>query len=121
MGGCSKEQHPRSHWPHSPCPLESRRKGSRVQRLRKMRILNPGGSVKDRIGYNMVLEAEKQGRIKPGDTLIEPTSGNTGIGIALAGAVKGYRVIITMPKKMSWRCKTSRARGPRRGNHSHAD
>ncbi len=67
----------------------------------KCEYLNPGGSVKDRIGYNMVEEAELSGRIKPGDTLIEPTSGNAGLGIALAGAVKGYNVVITMPEKMS--------------------
>jgi cysteine synthase A len=67
----------------------------------KCEFLNPGGSVKDRIGYEMVKCAQQEGRIKPGDTLIEPTSGNTGIGLALAGAVLGYRVIITMPEKMS--------------------
>jgi cysteine synthase A len=67
----------------------------------KCEFMNPGGSVKDRIGYEMVKQAEEAHFIKPGDTLIEPSSGNTGIGIALAGAVMGYKVIITMPDKMS--------------------
>lgn len=67
----------------------------------KCEFFNPGGSSKDRIAYRMIQEAERNHQIKPGDTLIEPTSGNTGIGIALAGAVLGYHVIITMPDKMS--------------------
>lgn len=82
-------------------PLKKIGAGLKCNLYAKCEFLNPGGSVKDRIGYNMLLEAERRGEIKPGDTLIEPTSGNTGIGLALAAAVKGYNMIITMPEKMS--------------------
>lgn len=75
--------------------------GVECEVLVKCEWFNAGGSVKDRIGLRMIEDAEKEGRIKPGYTIIEPTSGNTGIGLALAGAVKGYNVIITLPEKMS--------------------
>ncbi len=69
--------------------------------LGKMENLNPGGSVKDRIALSMIEEAERAGVLKPGATIVEPTSGNTGIGLALVAAVKGYRLVLTMPEDMS--------------------
>lgn len=67
----------------------------------KVEFFNPGGSVKDRVGLNLILDAERKGTLKPGSTIIEPTSGNTGVGLSLAGAVRGYKVILTMPETMS--------------------
>ncbi|TRY78971.1 hypothetical protein DNTS_014728 [Danionella cerebrum] len=75
--------------------------GLKCEILAKCEFFNAGGSVKDRISLRMIEDAEKDGILKPGDTIIEPTSGNTGIGLALAAAVKGYRCIIVMPEKMS--------------------
>lgn len=67
----------------------------------KLEFFNPGGSVKDRIALNMIEQAEKNGQLKAGDTIVEPTSGNTGIGLAMVGAAKGYKVVIVMPDTMS--------------------
>src|SRR5215831_1311678 len=69
--------------------------------LAKLEYLNPGGSVKDRIGLAMIEQAEREGKLKPGGTIVEPTSGNTGVGLAIAAAKKGYRCIFVMPDKMS--------------------
>ena len=75
--------------------------GAGAALIAKLEYFNPGGSVKDRVGYNMILEAEKQGRLRPGGTIIEPTSGNTGVGIAMVAAARDYRAIIVMPESMS--------------------
>jgi len=75
--------------------------GVRCLVLAKLEMMNPGGSVKDRIGERMIEEAEADGRLKPGGTIIEPTSGNTGLGLAMVAAIKGYRAVFTIPDKMS--------------------
>src|SRR5437763_13214211 len=67
----------------------------------KLESLNPGGSVKDRVGVAMIAEAERRGWLRPGGTIIEATAGNTGVGLAMAAAVKGYRCIFVLPDKMS--------------------
>ncbi len=82
-------------------PLLSLEATTGLQLYAKAEFLNPGGSIKDRIALNMIEEAEKSGKLKPGMTIIEPTSGNTGIGLALCGVRKGYKVIIVMPENMS--------------------
>src|SRR6516162_1429332 len=69
--------------------------------LAKLEMLNPGGSVKDRIGLRMIEAAERDGLLRPGGTIVEPTSGNTGHGLAIAAAIRGYRCIFVMPDKMS--------------------
>lgn len=82
-------------------PLLSLEATTGLQLYAKAEFLNPGGSIKDRIALNMLEEAEKSGKLRPGMTIIEPTSGNTGIGLALCGVRKGYKVIIVMPENMS--------------------
>ena len=79
----------------------SKEKGLESPIIAKVEFFNPGGSVKDRIALAMIEDAEKKGMLKPGATIIEPTSGNTGVGLALAAAVKGYHLILTMPETMS--------------------
>ncbi len=82
-------------------PLISLEQTTGLKVFAKAEFLNPGGSIKDRIALNMIEQAEKDGKLRPGMTIVEPTSGNTGIGLALCGVRKGYRVIIVMPENMS--------------------
>lgn len=82
-------------------PLISLEKMTGLPIYAKAEFLNPGGSIKDRVAKNMIEQAEKKGALSPGMTIVEPTSGNTGIGLALVGVRKGYRVIIVMPENMS--------------------
>ncbi len=82
-------------------PLVSLKKLTGLSVYAKAEFLNPGGSIKDRVAKNMIEQAEKSGALKPGKTIVEPTSGNTGIGISFVGVRKGYRVIIVMPENMS--------------------
>jgi cystathionine beta-synthase len=87
---------------HTPLlRLEKLGAGLECGLVAKLEMLNPGGSVKDRIGFRMIEEAERSGHLNPGGTIVEPTSGNTGVGLAIAAAIKGYRCIFTMPDKMS--------------------
>src|SRR5207237_10051601 len=79
-------------------PKLSPRGGGEI--LAKLEYLNPGGSVKDRIGLPMIERAERDGKLRPGGTIVEPTSGNTGVGLAIAAAIKGYRCIFVVPDKM---------------------
>jgi cystathionine beta-synthase len=81
--------------------LDALGRGSRATLLAKLEYLNPGGSVKDRIGLAMIEKAEAEGKLRRGGTIVEPTSGNTGVGLAIAAALKGYRCIFVMPDKMS--------------------
>src|SRR5579859_581850 len=87
---------------HTPLvPLNRVARGFPYRILAKLEYLNPGGSVKDRIGPSMVDAAEKKGLLKPGGTIIEATSGNTGVGLALVAAVRGYHAVFVIPDKMS--------------------
>ena len=85
--------------------------------LGKLEMLNPGGSVKDRIGLRMIEAAEREGLLRPGGTIVEPTSGNTGVGLAIAAAIRGYRCIFTIPTRRAGRRSRCCERTGRGGGH----
>src|SRR3712207_2351273 len=90
--------------------LNSVTRGVRAPVFAKAEFFNPGGSIKDRIGLPIIERAEREGRLKPGGTIVEGTSGNTGVGLAIAAALKGYRCIFTMPEdRKSTRLNSSHA------------
>ena len=93
--------------------------GARI--LAKLEYLNPGGSVKDRIGLSMIEAAERDGLLLPGGTIVEPTSGNTGVGLALAASIKGYRMIMVLPEEPPARIPSSRASRRAVRNESRSD
>lgn len=86
---------------HTPLLETTKKEGQLAQVIVKLEYTNPGGSVKDRVALAMIEDAEQKGLLKPGATIIEPTSGNTGVGLAWVGGSRGYRVILTMPETMS--------------------
>src|SRR5437870_1761627 len=104
---------------HTPLvKLNRLNKGLKPLILAKMENLNPGFSVKDRIGISMIQAAEREGKLKPGGTIVEATSGNTGIGLALAASVKGYKCIFVMTDKASVEKSRYQGAGCRRGDNS---
>ena len=110
-----------SHVGHTPLvPLHRLKLGLAPLISLKLESLNPGGSIKDRVGVAMVEEAERRGWLQPGGTIIEATAGNTGVGLAMAAAVKGYRCIFVLPDKMSGE-KIRLLQGLWRRDRDHAD
>ena len=95
-------------------------KGLKTPVIAKVEYFNPGGSVKDRVALAMIEDAEAKGILKPGATIIEPTSGNTGVGLALVSAVKGYKLILTMPETMSVERRNGEAH-TRQGRHARSN
>ena len=113
--GVPDDPRPRRQHAAGPAPVAWAPSSSRLL-LAKLEFMNPGGCVKDRIGLAMIEAAEKDGKLKPGGTIVEPTSGNTGVGLAIAAALRGYRCIFVMPDKVAPREDRAAARVRRRGD-----